>query len=204
MIDRVLQAMEVRSTGREAKRAAHGLQFLSAGLFATLGLSFSDGWLRVLFCSEALGQLQLAVEGWRTLQRGDHVIRYFAREPLGVAAALVFLITAMSRYALAFDVTGSAPWLLVPALAFIAFHLVAIAFREVRMDVAIGTALSASALLLGIALVTHGAPIAAASQFAYAALLAVGALAFRPWVAECINLGVFASALSIEMQGGIG
>lgn len=199
MIDPILEAIQVRSTGREAKKAAHGLQFLSAGLFAALGLAFTDGWLRVLFCSEALGQLLLAAEGWRTLQRGDHVIRYFAREPLGVAAALVFLFTAMSRYALAFEVAGGALWLLIPGVLFIALHMIAIAFREVRTDVAIGTALSVSAILLGVALLTHGAPVAAASQFAYAALLAIGALAWRPWVAECINLGVFASALSIEM-----
>lgn len=199
MIGPILKAMEVRSTGRAQKRAAHILQFVSSGLFAAAGLTFASGWLRVLFCSEAMGQLLLAVEGWRTLQRGDHVVRYFAREPLGVAAALVFLLTAMSRYALAFEVAGGALWLLIPGVLFIALHMIAIAFREVRTDVAIGSALSASALLLGVALLVHGAPFAAASQFAYAALLAVGALAWRPWVAECINLGVFASALSIEM-----
>jgi hypothetical protein len=204
MIDQLFKAMEGRSTGREAKRAAHVLQFLSAGLFAALSLTTSDGWLRVLFCSEALGQLLLAVEGLRTLQRGDVVVRYFAREPLGVAAALVFVITAMSRYALALEVAGSALWLVVPAAAFMALHVVAVAFRHVRTDIAIGTALSASALLLGVALLAHGALSAAASQFAYAALLALGALALRPWVAECLNLGVFASALAIDMQGGIG
>ena len=146
----------------------------------------------------------LAVEGWRTLQRGDLVVRYFAREPLGIAAALIFVITATSRYALALELAGSALWLVVPAVAFIALHVVAIALRRVRTDVAIGTSLSASALLLGVALLTHGAPIAAASQFAYAALLVLGALAFRPRVAECLNLAVFASALAIDLQGGTG
>ena len=203
MIAWILKALEVRSTGREAKTAAHGLQFLSACLFATLGLAFAEGWLRVLFCSEAVGQLLLAIEGRRTLRRGDHVVRYFAREPLGVGAALVFLMTAISRYALALHFAGSAPWLVILGVAFLALHMIAIVFREVRTDVAIGTALLASALLLGVALVTHGAPIAAASQFAYAALLAVGALAWRPWVAECLNLAVFASALAIGM-GEIG
>lgn len=197
MIDTIFKAMETRSTGSVSKKAAHGLQLLSAGLFATLGLSLSEGWLRVLFCSEALGQLLLAAEGWRTLQRGDHVVRYFTREPLGVAAALVFLITAISRYALAFHVAGSAPWLVIPGIAFLALHMIAIVFCEVRSDVAIGTALFASALLLGVALLMHGAPLAAASQLAYAALLATGALALRPWVAEGLNLGVFASALAI-------
>lgn len=199
----MMQAMQVRSTGRAEKRAAHVLQFVSAWLFAALGLALADGWLRVLFWSEALGQLLLAIEGWRTLQHEDHVVRYFARAPLGVAAAVIFLLTATSRYALAFEVAGSALWLVIPGVAFIALHMIAVAFRQVRMDIAIGSALCASALLLGTALLVHGAPLAAASQFAYAALLAVGALAFRPWVAECINLGVFASALLIEM-GGLG
>ena len=57
MIDRIFNAMERRSTGNEAKRAAHGLQFLSAWLFAALGLLLAGGWLRVLFCSEALGAI---------------------------------------------------------------------------------------------------------------------------------------------------
>ncbi len=190
--------MEARSTGVEVQRRTQGLQLASAALFVVLGAVFTRGLVLALFVTEALGQCLLAAQGYTALGRGERVVRYFAREPLGYAAALVFLLTAWARYALALRVSAGARWVVLAAVGLTLLHVGAMAVRRVRMDLALGSALAGSGLVLGVALWGAGAPYAAASQLAYAAVILVGASALRPWQAELVNLVVFSSALALQ------
>jgi len=190
--------MEARSTGVAVQRRTHGLQLVSAALFVALGAVFTRGLLLALFVTEALGQCLLAAQGHAAMRRGERVVRYFAREPLGYAAALVFALTTSSRYALALRVSPGARWVVVAAVALTLLHLGTMAARPLRMDIPLGTSLAGSGMVLGVALWGAGAPYAAASQIAYAAVIVVGASALRPWLAELVNLVVFSSALALH------
>jgi len=198
VIAALLRSMEARSTGELVQRRTYSLQVASAALFAALGCLGARGLVLVLFASEALGQALLAAQGRAAMRRGDRVVRYFARDPAGLAAALVFVATAASRYALALRLTHGARWVVAAAAVGTAVHLGAMLRPRARMDIPVGAALAGSALVLGVALVGAGAAVAAAGQLAYAALIVVGAAALRPWAAELINLAVFPAALALN------
>lgn len=179
-----------RSIGVGSKRRAHRVQAASSLVFLALafGLAGRFGWLAGLFALEALGQALLAWDGARGLKRGAVRVRYFASTGPGRSAAAVLLAGAALRWTVAFDRWGlSSALLLIPVLVFV------VGLRT-RTDLAAGASIAASAWGLGMALLTSGAPGAGVAQLTYGALLIVGVLALRPWVAEVLNVGVFGAA----------
>lgn len=173
-----------------AKRLTAHLQASSAVVFGVVAACVAAGAPRLaLLCgSEAVGQALLAVENLRSLAAGDAEVVYF-RGRIGLVAGVVFLVTAVARCTLA------APWLDLPTLAtgaVLALFLVPFVTGW-RRDLWWGLALVVSALVLGAAFWLSGARAAAASQFAYAAVLVIGVCSAPPWVAEALNVPIFVS-----------
>ncbi len=193
VLSRLLASGLRRSTGLREKRWAYRVQTASAFVFAPIALTSirRAPLLSLLFASEAVGQLLLAADGRRSAERGDAVVVYFRTGPLGASAQAVLLFASTVRYAMAAQALDVASTMaLVPGVLTLALLRV----PELRADLVGGGSIIVSALALGCASAWAGCPLAAGAQLAYAALLAIGLFALEPWLAEVINIPVFASA----------
>ena len=191
----LVAGVERRSRGERMVADTRDAQLVSAGVFVSLALALAwtgERLLALLFLSEALGQASLAADDGRA---ADRRVVYFRRSPLGRVALVCFAITAACRYGLAYALSGHASWLVLVALASTALHLCSLVAADARPDATGGLALLASALVLGVVLMGHGALGAALGQLGYAGLLATGMVALTPPTAERLNIATFAAAI---------
>jgi hypothetical protein len=186
----LVEAARRRSTGAHFKRRTAIVQGLSALVFLAVALWRLPHAPGLLFAAEAAGQALLALDNLRS--EGSEVV-YFRRNALGRAALCVFSLVIGARCALALRVTSSPAAVLAGFVALGLTQLSPLVLGRVRSDLCAGAAIAGSALLL--AYTTFGAaPLFAATQLLYAAVLVFGVLALEPWKAEALNVPVFASA----------
>ncbi|MDD4973281.1 MAG: hypothetical protein PHY93_02975 [Bacteriovorax sp.] len=205
IFNKMLLDLDRRCSGAWQKKRTFFIQFLSALIFIVMGLIIGFAkknlFFAILFLSEGMGQFFLAKENQKSLREGDIVITYFKKNSLGFFAALSFSFTMVCRYCLAanyllsFNTTLMIVGGILSTLIYLSLYLFS-SLKKDTLAILSAIVIMISSILLGLFSLLKAEGLfdyqLAINQFSYASLLLLGALFLRPWVAEALNIIIWA------------
>lgn len=186
-----METIDLRSKGRGTKLYTFYFQLASSIIFLVLSLFLLDFInFFYLFIMEAVGQLFLAIDNKKGLDLERYRVIYFSKSPLSSLALLSFALAVIARALIAIDLvphlkTSIIIGTTIALVMWIFFYL----YGPKRKDIFSGAIILTSSFLLAYTFYFTGTnELIAYNLISYSAIILIGALFLKPWVAEFINI----------------